>query len=334
MAESVVGDITPHDGVSKGKQEKYKLEDFGFRYIESLLKPFNENLGREVRNAWLEFERAETKEAQYMHEMDKLECMIQAHEYEQRTHGRKDLEEFQGLSSKVTSAEGVSWLGLLQQERQSHLSKRRQRIPVIFVIGATGVGKRTQCTLLFEEFGFQHISLGDVLRERSNDHTYPHADFLENCLDESVKIPTGLSISLLEKSITKGMKDGKRWILMRGFPESTEELHEFEDKVQKPNYTLLLSCTAEKMLMRSASACSDLDMERRLRAFTAQSVEIENRLKAVQGYYKNIDGDGSIEEVFGSVKKAVVEFIQHAEVEKKGDKEGKEAASTAKRQGC
>ncbi|KAL9102155.1 MAG: hypothetical protein Q9163_002655 [Psora crenata] len=307
MAESVVGDITPHDGV----KEKYKLEDFGFRYIESLLKPFKEDLGSEIRNAWLEFERRETKEAQYMHEMDKFECMVQAHEYEQRTHGRKDLEEFQGLSSKITSAEGLSWLELLQQERQHHFSKRRQRIPVIFVIGAPGVGKRTQCMLLSKEFGFQHISLSDVLREMSNDHTYPHAEFLKSCLDESVNVPLGLSVSLLEKSINRGMEDPRRWILVCGFPESKKELYEFEEKVQKPNYTLMLSCSAEKMLTRPAKpgqspgvTHSDLNVE-----------SLEGHLKADKGYYQNINNDGSIEEVFGSVKRAVVGFIQHAELQ-------------------
>ena len=111
------------------------MEDFGFRYIESLLKPFNENLGREIRDAWLEFEQRETKEAQYMYEVDKLECMIQAHEYEQKSYGKKDLEEFQGLAAKIESAECRSWLELLQQERLAHFSKRRQRIPVIFVLG-------------------------------------------------------------------------------------------------------------------------------------------------------------------------------------------------------
>ena len=99
------------------------------------------------------------------------------------------------------------------------------------ITGATGVGKRTQCTLLSEKLGFKHISLKDVIRERSNDHTYPHAHFLKDCLDESVNVPTGLSISLLEESIKKCVEDGKRWILVRGFPESTEELQEFEDKV-------------------------------------------------------------------------------------------------------
>jgi putative hydrolases of HD superfamily len=67
--------------------------------------------------------------------MDKFECMVQAYEYEQRTYGEKDLEEFRGLSSNISSPEGKAWLDLLQQERQAHFSKRKRRIPVIFVIG-------------------------------------------------------------------------------------------------------------------------------------------------------------------------------------------------------
>lgn len=43
--------------------------------------------------------------------------MVQAYEYEQRTFGEKDLEEFQGLSSKISSPEGKAWLELLQRER-------------------------------------------------------------------------------------------------------------------------------------------------------------------------------------------------------------------------
>jgi hypothetical protein len=67
--------------------------------------------------------------------MDKFECLVQAFEYEQRTHGEKNLEEFQGLSSKIESDEGKAWLKLLQQEREAHFSRRKQRTPVIFVIG-------------------------------------------------------------------------------------------------------------------------------------------------------------------------------------------------------
>ena len=69
--------------------------------------------------------------------MDKFECMVQAHEYELKTFGEKDLEEFQGLSPKISSPQGRAWLELLQQERQTHFSKRKRRDRVIFFIGTS-----------------------------------------------------------------------------------------------------------------------------------------------------------------------------------------------------
>ena len=88
-----------------------------------------------IRTAWLEYEEGKTAEAKFIRDMDKFECMVQAHEYEQRTFGEEDLEEFQGLSSKISSPEGRAWLELLQQERAAHLSKRRRRVPIIFLMG-------------------------------------------------------------------------------------------------------------------------------------------------------------------------------------------------------
>jgi 5'-deoxynucleotidase YfbR-like HD superfamily hydrolase len=114
---------------------KYKLEDSGFQYILSLLKLAKPTLGEEIKDAWLEYEEGKTAEARWVRDMDKFECLIQAHEYEQRTYGEKDFEEFQGLSSRIRSPEGNEWLALLQQERQAHFSKRRWRTPVIFVMG-------------------------------------------------------------------------------------------------------------------------------------------------------------------------------------------------------
>lgn len=118
-------------------EHKFKLEDFGTRYIQSLLKSVNPTPGTKIRTAWLEYEEGKTVEAQFIREMDKFECMIQAYEYEQRTFGEKDLEEFQGQSSKISSPEGKAWSELLQQERRAHFSKRKRRIPVIFFIGTS-----------------------------------------------------------------------------------------------------------------------------------------------------------------------------------------------------
>ena len=35
---------------------------------------------------------------------------------------------------------------------------------IIFVLGGPATGKGTQCAKLVEEFGYQHVSTGDLLR--------------------------------------------------------------------------------------------------------------------------------------------------------------------------
>jgi len=103
-----------------------------------LLQLVDPKLGADIRAAWEEYENGNTPEAtpegRWVREMDKFECMIQAHEYEQSTYGEQNLEEFQGQIKYIHSKEGKEMLELLQQEREAHFQKRRQRTPVIFVI--------------------------------------------------------------------------------------------------------------------------------------------------------------------------------------------------------
>ncbi|KAL9125650.1 MAG: hypothetical protein Q9217_005174 [Psora testacea] len=312
MAEAVAGDIPTFAGVTK--EHKFKLEDFGIRYIQSLLNPVNPSLGLKIRTAWLEYEEGKTAESRFIRDMDKFECMVQAHEYEQRTFGEKDLKEFQGLSSKISSSEGKEWLKLLQQERQAHFSKRQRRLPVIFFIGAPGTGKKTQCSLLCQKYGFQHISLEKVIREKSKDQTYPHAQFVKDCLEEKVDVPRELKISLLERKINEGIREGKQWSLVQGFPECIQDLLEFEEKVQKTNHTLLLNCSAEGMFQRAerpgSEAGDKLDIENSIQVFQMCNAEVENYLKAAKGFFKEINGDGSAEEVHDRVTQAVEEFVK------------------------
>ena len=174
--------------------------------------------------------------------------------------------------------------------------------------GPPGAGKKTQCALLCQKFGFQHISLDDVLREKSDDPTYLHAKFLKDCLEEKVDVPRELKVSLLEKKINKGVEDGKKWSLVHGFPECIQELLEFEEKVdnmtprkinpahirkvQKTNYTVLLNCTAEGMLKRversGGEISEDLDAAERIQDFHVRNAEVKNHLIATKDYFKEV----------------------------------------------
>lgn len=152
LAESVIGDIPTFAKVPKGRlypwgilhdiqetnksDRKYTAEHTGFQYIANLLRPYDSQTAEEIHALWLEYEEGETQEAKWVREMDKFDCLVQAHEYEQRTYGKKDLSEFQGQSNKIHSAEATKWVAQLQQERNAHLDKRKQRFPIIFVTGA------------------------------------------------------------------------------------------------------------------------------------------------------------------------------------------------------
>ena len=117
MAEALVGDITPVDGVSK--EEKSRRESETMDYIcKNLLGKFNGGLnGTEVRKIWQEYEDSETLESKFVHDVDKIELISQMVEYERLYKGEKDLGEFTWVTKKIQSDEVKSWSLQLLWER-------------------------------------------------------------------------------------------------------------------------------------------------------------------------------------------------------------------------
>lgn len=76
LAESIIGDITPHDGVSI--EEKQRQEHQAMQEIADLID------NDEVLLLWQEYEAARTPEARFVKSLDKLETLIQAFAYEQQ----------------------------------------------------------------------------------------------------------------------------------------------------------------------------------------------------------------------------------------------------------
>jgi putative hydrolase of HD superfamily len=109
MAEALVGDITPVDGVAKS--EKNRRESTTMTYLTtSLLGRVNGGLtGQELQAIWQEYEDNETLEAKFVHDVDKIELILQMVEYE-RVHERKlDLGEFSWVSTRIEMPEVKAW---------------------------------------------------------------------------------------------------------------------------------------------------------------------------------------------------------------------------------
>ncbi|GAQ89337.1 HD domain containing protein [Klebsormidium nitens] len=78
VAEALVGDITPDDGISK--EEKNRREAAAMEHMCLLLGETPQ--AQEMRDLWLEYDAASTLEAKLVKDFDKLEMILQAQEYE------------------------------------------------------------------------------------------------------------------------------------------------------------------------------------------------------------------------------------------------------------
>lgn len=120
MAESLVGDITPVDGVAK--PEKNRREAATMDYItKTLLGNLYGGVGagEDIRAIWQEYEDSETLESHYVHDIDKVELLVQMVEYEKRGEGKVDLGEFAYVATRMVLPEMKAWAAEILKEREA-----------------------------------------------------------------------------------------------------------------------------------------------------------------------------------------------------------------------
>ncbi|KAL5332801.1 hypothetical protein BJX70DRAFT_98514 [Aspergillus crustosus] len=126
MAESLVGDITPVDPIKKS--EKARREAAVMEYIsKSLLRgvPGGILSGDDILSVFNEYEANETLEAQFVHDVDKMELLLQMVEYERSY--EIDLEEFRGVAKRIHLPEIQEWAATVLKEREELWKKRLEQ---------------------------------------------------------------------------------------------------------------------------------------------------------------------------------------------------------------
>lgn len=118
MAEAIVGDITPVDGVSKPEKSRREASTMDYMAQSLLGKVDGGKAGAEIRALWQEYEDSKTLESIYVHDIDKMELILQMVEYEKRGGGRLDLGEFAYAKRKIVLDEVKEWAEELMKERE------------------------------------------------------------------------------------------------------------------------------------------------------------------------------------------------------------------------
>lgn len=120
MAESVVGDITPVD-TTVTKVEKARREAEVMEYIsETLLgEVYGGLVGENFKSIFQEYEDNETLEAKFVHDIDKMELLLQTIEYERKHEGKLELTEFYGVMRRIHLPEVKEWAEAIMKDREA-----------------------------------------------------------------------------------------------------------------------------------------------------------------------------------------------------------------------
>jgi UMP-CMP kinase len=95
---------------------------------------------------------------------------------------------------------------------------------VLFVLGGPGAGKGTQCARLVREYGFVHLSAGDLLRDE-RDSGSADGEMIENYIREGKIVPVEVTVNLIRKAMARS---GATKFLVDGFPRNFNNLEGWE----------------------------------------------------------------------------------------------------------
>ncbi|CAL9750643.1 unnamed protein product [Musa acuminata subsp. burmannicoides] len=73
-----------------------------------------------------------------------------------------------------------------------------KKITVVFVLGGPGSGKGTQCAKIVENFGFTHLSAGDLLRAEIKSGS-ENGSMISSMIKEGKIVPSEVTVELLQR---------------------------------------------------------------------------------------------------------------------------------------
>ncbi|GJP53782.1 hypothetical protein CLOM_g12920 [Closterium sp. NIES-68] len=181
---------------------------------------------------------------------------------------------------------------------------------IIFVLGGPGSGKGTQCAKIVEEYGFTHLSAGDLLRAEIKSGS-SHGNMIQNMIKEGKIVPAEVTVGLLQKAMKES---GNNKFLIDGFPRNNDNRTVFEKQTGvDPEFILFFDCPEDVMVKRllgrnQGRIDDNMDtIKKRFRVFLDQSIPVVNHYD-LRGKVRKIDATRSPDEVFQAVSPLFTKF--------------------------
>lgn len=181
----------------------------------------------------------------------------------------------------------------------------------IILFGPPGSGKGTQSEKLIAQYGFKHISTGDLLRSEIAGKTELGLK-AKSYMDQGQLVPDAVVIGMVDNVIANN--PGVYGFLFDGFPRTKAQAEALDELLltheEKINLMLALDVPEEELVARmmnrakTSGRTDDADPEIQKKRINVY----KNETLAVASYYNQfgkvttINGQGSIDEIFSALR--------------------------------
>ncbi len=215
----------------------------------------------------------------------------------------------------------------------------------IILLGAPGSGKGTQGELMTKTYGFPRISTGDLLRDAVSRGT-PQGQKIKEIIERGDLVADDLAVKMVEERIAK--PDCADGYILDGFPRTIHQAQMMEHINQnRPEVVIEIFLSDEVVIDRLSARricsncgsiynlsgqvpevanvcdiCSGELVQRdddkpevirdRLKVFHEQTEPIIDHYKLKSNYFQ-INGEGTIEDIFNRVRTVIDDFISKPE---------------------
>lgn len=184
----------------------------------------------------------------------------------------------------------------------------------IVIFGAPGSGKGTQSDKIIAEYGVEHISTGDVLRGEIKNNT-ELGKIAAQYINDGKLVPDSLIIDMLAATLDAKGKDIKG-VIFDGFPRTIAQAEALNamlaERGQAVSTVIGLEVDDAELIKRiilrgQTSGRADDNEEtakKRLDTYYSQTLPLKD-FYIKEGKYAKIQGMGTIDEIFASIKQAI-----------------------------
>lgn len=178
------------------------------------------------------------------------------------------------------------------------------------LFGPPGAGKGTQAKLLVDKYGFRHVSTGDLLRKEMAKES-PLGLKAKSLIEQGLLVPDEVVVGMIKSEIESN--PSVPGFLFDGFPRNTDQAATLDKMLDSFNQSVTsvisISISDEMvkerirhraMLENRPDDTKDEVIANRIKTYHDKTEPVISFYKA-QNKYCEIDGVGTIEEIFDKV---------------------------------